>query len=558
MTFAVKWKIQAIDQFSRVAEQMRSANSRLTRSFEKLSKNTEGFNKSLREVGKRATDIGKTMQKRVSLPILATGGVMLKTASNFESAMNTVAATSNSTEEMFQRQRDAAIKAGSETVFSHTQAAEAMNALAMAGRSVSEQESMIVDTLNLASAGGLGLAESATVLNSALSAFDQQASQSQRFIDVFATAASIADTDIRMLSEGLTNSSVQATMAGQGFETTSAALGILANNGLKAGRGGTALGRMFSSLINPSNEAQKAFEQANIALVDSDTGKMRHVADILSDLKQAMELKPGEDVSKALFAIFGDIGARSASILIRNLDAFVDAERTLISESSGAAVRMAKRRIDGVTGAVQMLGSAFQDVSVSFFDEETMAFIERQIIWFRNNVVTPFANFVKQNPSFKRFVVIMSGLLLVLGPLVFLFGKLMVMFAAMKFIGIAAGGFALLASKILLVASALALVAANWDKIEEKFSQGSFNQLVAKITGFSPEMSAFLGGKSVDNMASTGVFNADNMAALEASVKNNTSIDVNINDKNNNVSSVNSRSNGPVSVNLGSNLNALG
>lgn len=571
MTFAVKWQIQAIDQFSQVARNIKAANLKMARSFRDASKDVEKFNKRIADSAKKAVGVGKSISKKISLPVAGAGLLMLRTATNFEKAMANVAATADSSVEDFERQRRAAIRAGSETAFSHTQAAQAMEALAMAGRNVSEQEKMLIDTLDLAAAGNLGLSEAATILNATLSTFSKPADEARDVVNKLAKASAIADTNVAMFAQSLKNVGAEANLSQQSFETTTAALGVLASTNLKTGKGGTALMRTMADLRNPTDKARVALDQIGVKTRDAD-GNMRHLADILGEIKHVMETAPrGKDFNELLPDIFTDVGIRGAFFLMQNMEQFIQAEKELIEQTAGAGAKMAQRRLEGVAGAMQMLGSASQDVAIQLFDEETMKSIERQIQKFRDNIVSPFADLLKENPAFRTFILSFGTFLALLGPAVALMGQFVIGLAAMKFLGFSAIGLAALAGKFLLVAGAIALVVANMEKLKP-IAKNLANDLMPKgetpgelfksaaMTPYRVLQRTFSGAADLSMSAldffrgRTGSEMAD---ASMSSFEMLSTIDLNIRDKGNNIESVSTKSPSPLNVNLGSNINAV-
>src|SRR5690606_15242380 len=91
------------------------------------------------------------------------GGAVLRVAGDFDHAMAAVRAVTGATGEEFARLESLAKEMGATTMFSATEAAQAMEFLGMAGWDTTQILAGLPDVLNLAAAGGLGLAEAADI-----------------------------------------------------------------------------------------------------------------------------------------------------------------------------------------------------------------------------------------------------------------------------------------------------------------------------------------------------------------------------------------------------------
>ncbi len=155
----------------------------------------------LQNVGDKIFDVGATLTTKVTVPIAAAGTAAVKTASDFDSAMSKVAAVSGATGDDLEKLRDKAREMGSKTKFSASEAAEAMNYMAMAGWKTGDMLSGIDGIMNLAAASGEDLATTSDIVTDALTAFGLSAADSGHFADVLASASSNANTNVSMLGE---------------------------------------------------------------------------------------------------------------------------------------------------------------------------------------------------------------------------------------------------------------------------------------------------------------------------------------------------------------------
>ena len=212
-----------------------------------------------KNLASKIAGLGKTAVK--TMAGIATGlTVAMKPIINigmgFEKAMSGVKAVSGATEEEMQRLNKAAMKAGADTVYSASEAANAIEELLKAGLTVDQVLSGgLTGALNLAAAGEIGLADAAEVASTVLNAFRDDALSVADAADILAGAANASATDVQGIKTGLSQVSAVAATAGVSFEDTATALALLAQNGMKSSDAGTALRRTLLEL-NPSTDKQ--------------------------------------------------------------------------------------------------------------------------------------------------------------------------------------------------------------------------------------------------------------------------------------------------------------
>ena len=154
----------------------------------------------MQKVGDGITSAGKTIMP-VSAAVAGLGAVSVKTAADFDSAMSKVSAVSGATGEDFDKLRDKAREMGAKTKFSASEAAEAMNYMAMAGWKTGDMLDGIEGIMNLAAASGEDLATTSDIVTDALTAFGLTAKDSAHFADILAAASSNANTNVSMMGE---------------------------------------------------------------------------------------------------------------------------------------------------------------------------------------------------------------------------------------------------------------------------------------------------------------------------------------------------------------------
>ena len=194
----------------------------------------------MKKLGGKITDVGEAIMP-ASAAVTALGVAAVKTAADFDAAMSQVAAVSGATGEDLEALRDKAREMGSKTKFSASEAAEAMNYMAMAGWKTSDMLSGIEGIMNLAAASGESLGTTSDIVTDALTAFGLSAADSGHFADVLAAASSNANTNVSMMGETFKYAAPIAGALGFSVEDTAEAIGLMANAGIKSTQAGTSL-----------------------------------------------------------------------------------------------------------------------------------------------------------------------------------------------------------------------------------------------------------------------------------------------------------------------------
>lgn len=220
-----------------------------------------------------------------SAAITAMAGYSIKVGSDFEAGMSQVSAVSGATGEDLEALTEKAKEMGAKTKFSATEAAEAMNYMAMAGWKTSDMLNGIEGIMNLAAASGENLGTTADIVTDALTAFGLSAQDSTHFADVLAAASSNANTNVGMMGETFKYVAPVAGAMGYSVEDCSLAIGLMANSGIKAGQAGTVLRSMLSRLAKPTDEVQGAMDKLGVSLTNSD-GSMKSLNEVMGDMRE--------------------------------------------------------------------------------------------------------------------------------------------------------------------------------------------------------------------------------------------------------------------------------
>lgn len=299
----------------------------------------------------------------------------INVGSSFESAMSQVAATMGisvedieSGSEAYQLLSDSAKQCGATTKYSASEAAEALNYLALAGYSAEKSAETLPKVLNLAAAGGLDLATASDMVTDAMAALSLGTSDLDKYIDEMAVTSQKSNTSVRQLGEATLAAAGAVSSAGVDLETMNAELGVLANNGIKGAEGGTHLRNVLLSLASPTSSAADALELLGVKTVDDVSGNMRDLSGILYDLNAAMENMGSAEKTRMISAIFNKTDIAAVNALLKGTAGEFDYLKRQIELSNGAAKDMADTMNNNLAGKVTILQSALEGLGISAYE----------------------------------------------------------------------------------------------------------------------------------------------------------------------------------------------
>ena len=257
----------------------------------------------LKTLGNNISNVG-TRLLPVTGAVVGLGTAAVKVAADFDSAMSQVAAVSGATGAELDALRDKAREMGAKTKFSASEAAEAMNYMAMAGWKTEDMLSGIEGVMNLAAASGEDLATTSDIVTDALTAFGLTAADSGHFADILAAASSNANTNVAMMGETFKYCAPIAGALGFSAEDTAEAIGLMANAGIKGSQAGTALRTIMNNLTGDIQLSGQALGDVTIQTINAD-GSMRDLSDILADCRGAFSQLTESEQAQAAEALVG-------------------------------------------------------------------------------------------------------------------------------------------------------------------------------------------------------------------------------------------------------------
>lgn len=336
---------------------------------------SSGFSSGTSEIGNIVKGMGiANMISQATNAVVDLGKKVVTTGMGFQSSMSQVAATMGITtdeiengSEAFNKLSSAAKKMGATTQFSASNAADALNYLALAGYDVDEAIETLPQVLNLAAAGGMNLDRASDMLTDAMSALGMETQDASKMVDQMAKTSQKSNTSVSQLGDAILTVGGTAKVLKGGITEMNTVLGVLADNGKKGAEGGTVLRNMILSLTAPTDNARQALTELGVSVFDAE-GQMRSMPDIIMDLGASLEDLTEEEKQVALSKIFNkaDIGAVNSLL-------GVSAERweqlaNEIENSKGTAEEMAATMNDNLAGALTQLGSALEGLAIEIYE----------------------------------------------------------------------------------------------------------------------------------------------------------------------------------------------
>lgn len=292
---------------------------------------------------------------------------MVNAGRSFEDAMARVRAVSNAAGSDFRKMREEAIKMGANTKYSATEAANALENLTRNGLSAADATAALSKNLEFAQANSIELAMGADILTNTMNEFGLKVSDLGKISDILSSTAAHSATNVELLGDALTNAAPLAQNCGIGIQETNAALGTLANVGIKGADAGTALRQFFLGLSHDTPQGSKAL--AKYGLVINQT--TLQAEGLQKTLEKMSKSGIGRD-NNALSDVFGSRAFAGAASLINNYDKFVSMNKTL-AQSSGETSRMFGQSTGVMENDIKSLQSAWEHFQIMFFDSsETM------------------------------------------------------------------------------------------------------------------------------------------------------------------------------------------
>lgn len=361
------------DKYEELATEIQKAENAL----ERLNAQQNNFSPKLQQIGvkmgqfsEKTENVAKAIAP-VSAGAAALGTASIKTAADFDSAMNQIAATKgiSTVDAEMQQFRDQAMKLGGETAFTSAQAAEGLNILSMAGFDTTDAIAMSTDMLNLASAGQISMGNSATYLATTLKGFGMEATDAGKIADRIAKGSSAAATDVDQLGAAFADASATSKSYGLDIDDVGVALLRLADQNVLGSAAGTSLAALEKNLYQASDQGKQMMDQLGVSAYTSE-GEAKRLNDVVNELRDSMKGMSEQEQAETLSKIFDIQGADAFRKMIATTDESLAEFNDAMEKSEGAAANMAATQNEGLNGALTSLSSAFDNAKIkigSFF-----------------------------------------------------------------------------------------------------------------------------------------------------------------------------------------------
>ena len=414
---ALRWRqavANARTELNNLNNELRNTPNQL----QALGQDMQAAGDKIQNVGKAVTSVGKTMTTHVTAPIVAMGAAAVKVTADFDSSMSKVAAVSGATGSELEQLRAKAREMGAQTKFSASEAAEAMNYMAMAGWKTGDMLSGVEGIMDLAAASGEDLATTSDIVTDALTAFGKSAQDSGRLADIMAAASSNANTNVAMMGETFKYAAPVAGSLGASMEDTAVAVGLMANAGIKASQAGTALRTGLTNLAKPTKQMKSYMDKYGIALVENNDGSI-NLRETMVSLRKRMGDMSETEQAAAASAIFGKNSMAGWLAIINGSDEDFNKLTSAVDNSAGKAKSMAEIMQDNLGGQITKLKSQVQELGISF-GEQLIPYVSKAV-----EKIQDIVNWFSQlDDSQKEQIIKMAALAAAAGPVLTATGNL--------------------------------------------------------------------------------------------------------------------------------------
>ena len=350
---------------------MSSFSSALDMAGEQLSGFASGgVAGALGSIGAAAETAGRALTMHITGKLLDVGQAALQVGMDFDASMSNVyglMSSLNLSQEQMDALRDTAREMGATTKFSASEAADAMGYMALAGWDDAQVIAGIPGVLNLAAAANMDLAKASDIVTDTMTPFGMAAERAGEAADVFAYAQANSNTTVEGLGEAMKYAAPTADAFGMSLQDTAAAMGVLANAGIKGSQGGTTLNAMLRDMKKNADNGRIAIGKTKVALTNAD-GSYRSYAAIIRDIDKATSSMTASQRDAALGAIFGDESLKGILATLKQGPDALDAMTEGMYACGSAAEDMAATMGDNLKGDLAILESGAQEMAIALSD----------------------------------------------------------------------------------------------------------------------------------------------------------------------------------------------
>ncbi|MCF1452298.1 phage tail tape measure protein [Agrobacterium vitis] len=444
--------------------------------------------KSMKGLGKSMESVGKTLSIGLTAPIAAFGTLTVKTAGDFQAAMNRVEAATGATAAEIAAMQKMAIKLGADTTFSASEAANAMEMLAKNGLTASQIMGGAVEaSMKLAAASGGELAASADLVTDVMLNFGKTAKDLNPVIDGITGVmlqSKFGFDDYRL---AIAQAGGVAGALGVSFDDFNASLAATSSAFASGSDAGTSMKQFLVSLVPQSEAAEVAMDDLKLKFFETN-GSMKSMSAIAEELNSKMSSLSEEQLNDKMKTMFGVDAMRTSIMLMKTGGKGIDELLEKISKASAAD--QAAARLKGFNGELEQLTGAFESLQIAIANSGLLSLLTEMVKALGDWV----AKLAETNPEILKWGTVVAALAAVLGPVAVGIGAVVAVIAAIGApIALAVAGAAALA------AAAVAIYT-NWDTIKTQFPtigaivEGAIGVISATLTALNANAHAIVAG----------------------------------------------------------------
>jgi len=491
-----------------------------------ITGDAKGLDKELKQLVPKMKSLAKGLAIG-GAAITGAFALAVKAGAKFEQAITNAATVTGKTGKALdiakKKMSELAKTLGKTTVFSASQAAEAMYDLASKGFDVAAMSlTELQPFLNLAAATQTDLTLTTEILTGNLKAFGLQASDSGHVADVFTKIIGSSAATMNKLGVSMQYVAPIAYATGESIESISALLGVLYDRNIDASMAGTGLANMFTELMSPeSAKLQRVMKKLDLKFKDVDVNT-RSLSEVLKTLRDAginaadvMDLF-GKRSGKAAITLLGlkdDTGGAATelekleeelrkvmsaedidmakfdelqekiSAATKNLEESLnkvgnEADGTLekmdklkdtLVNIGDEAKRVADEQLKTMTGRFLLMKSATEALAITI--SEKLAPALGPVVSALTEIIKSAEQFVTEHPRISGAIIIIAAglgaLMLVLSGII---AAILVVGGAIIFLGGTAT--AIIAAGIAAIIGLATITAEQWDFIVKKLENG--------------------------------------------------------------------------------------
>lgn len=362
--------------------------------------------------------VGKKMTASITAPIAGMEAAIIKIGASYEAEMSKVSAISGATGVELEQLNEKAREIGATTSLSATQAAEGLEYMALAGWKTEEMLEGYDGIVNLALSSTMDLGRASDIVTDYLTAFGLSAKDAGHFADVMAYAMSNSNTTTEMLGEAYKSCAATAKAFGISMEETTAWLGKMADNGIKASEAGTALNATWARLYGENKIANKALQEYNLSLYDAQ-GNAKGFTQVINEMQVAMANMSQEEQNVFLRNVAGTNHLSDFAAILGTSTDKVEEFTTALEGCDGSSEEMAKTIQDNLKGSITILKSNLEEAALQLYDLQDG--VLKDLVDKLNDMVTAFNGL---DDSTKQQILSMAAVAAAIGPVLIVVSSL--------------------------------------------------------------------------------------------------------------------------------------